>query len=89
MEVARLSLGTQIVVGVLAVGLSAGAAQGITWAVKRASRRRRAAAAHGLGDEQRRHAYADQLADAQISAGRGGNLGSFARGPLPWQEQRR
>ncbi len=84
-----VDLGFKILLGVVVVGVAIAAARVITAAARRASRRRRAAAAHGLGDEQRRHAYADQLADAQIHAGRGGNLGSFARGPLPWQEQRR
>lgn len=81
-----MDLGIKIMIAVVVVSLAVIAWRVIAGAAKRAARRRRAAAAHGLGDEQRRHAYADRLATAQMRDSHGDNSGWFRHGPLPWQE---
>lgn len=55
---------------VVMAGLAVAAWRVIAWAVRRASRRLRAAAGHGLGDDARRHSYADRIADDQLRAKR-------------------
>lgn len=65
-----MDLGWKLAIAVAVVGAGAAAVRVIAWAARRASRRRRDAAGHGLGDDRHRHTYAGRIADDQMAARR-------------------